>query len=96
MNEIFSVLGVAANFLLTLYRKPLDNFRPYLVQPKLADRDLDALRKVRRVPVAQLLLRGKRDALLLTAREIDALLRPKASIIGLAVANEHTRRLETD
>ncbi len=78
MNEIFSVFGVAVNFLLTLYRKLLDKFKPYSVRPKLTDRDLEALRKVRRDPVAPLLLRGKGDTLLLTVRELDALLRPKS------------------
>ena len=78
MNEIFSVFGVAVNFLLTLYRNLLDKFKPYSVRPKFTDRDLDALRKVRGDPVAPLLLRGTGDTLLITVRELDALLRPKS------------------
>ena len=55
----------------------MDNFKPYSAREKFTDRDLEALRKVRRDPVAPRLLSAERDTLLLTVRELDALLRTK-------------------
>lgn len=71
------MVGAAANFLWNLYRNLRDKFEPYSARPRFTDRDLEALRKDRRDPVAPRLLRAEGDTLLLTVRELDALLRSK-------------------
>lgn len=69
--------GAVANFLLNLYRNLRDKIKPYSTRSMFTDRDLEALRKARRDPVAPRLLRKEGDTRLLTVRELDALLRPK-------------------
>ena len=85
----FSVIGAAVNFLLTLYKKLREQFEPYSVRPKFTDRDLEALRKVRRDPVAPLRLHGEGDSLLLTVQELDALLRPKIFFRSISRKRAH-------
>ena len=80
------MIGAAVNFLVTLCRKLWANFKPYSTRSRFTDRDLEALRKVRRDPVASRLLRVKGDTLLLTVRELDALLRPKTFLLFFLAA----------
>ena len=77
MDPSFSIVGTVANFLLNLYRNLRDKFEPYSARSRFTDRDLEALGKDRRDPVAPRLLRDEGDTLLLTVRELDALLRSK-------------------
>ena len=90
MNEISSVFDVAVNFLLTLCRKLPDKFnKPYSVRSKFTYRDLEALGKARRDPVAPQLLCGKGDTLQLTVHEMYALLRCKKLFRIFSRKQEH-------